>query len=86
MAISNNPPLNAGFDWRWSGMTYLAVDFSAPGAYHGAHCLRVDFTVNRNNEYEPVYQIVPVLPNQTYGSRLTSARKTSLLTLVLACA
>ncbi|MGA7925158.1 MAG: hypothetical protein WCA20_04070, partial [Candidatus Sulfotelmatobacter sp.] len=59
-------PLNAGFDWRWSGMTYLSVDFSAPGAYHGAHCLRVDFTVKRNNDYEPVYQIVPVLPNDTY--------------------
>jgi hypothetical protein len=23
-------------------------------------CLRVDFTVNRNDEYEAVYQIVPV--------------------------
>jgi hypothetical protein len=60
-------PLNAGLDWRWSDqLTYLALDFSAPGAYHGAHCLRLDFTVNRNDEYEPVYQIVPVLPNHAY--------------------
>jgi len=59
-------PLNAGFDWRTSPRTYLAVDFSAPGAYHGAHCLRVDFTVSRNDEYEPAYQIVPVLPHHTY--------------------
>ncbi len=46
-------PLKAGFDWRASPQTFLAVDFSAPGAYHGAHCLRVDFTVSRNDEYEP---------------------------------
>jgi hypothetical protein len=59
-------PLNAGFDWRWSRRTYLAVDFSAPGGYHDAHCLRIDFTVSRNEEYEPVYQIVPVLPNHAY--------------------
>ncbi len=59
-------PLNAGFDWRTSPRTYLAVDFSAPGAYHGAHCLRVDITVSRNDEYEPAYQIVPVLPHHAY--------------------
>jgi hypothetical protein len=59
-------PLNAGFDWRAGPRTYLAVDFSAPGAYHGAHCLRVDFTVSRNDEYEPAYQIVPVLPHHAY--------------------
>jgi tetratricopeptide (TPR) repeat protein len=59
-------PLNAGFDWRAVLTTYLVVDFSAPGAYHGAHCLRVDFTVSRNDEYEPVYQIVPVLPHHAY--------------------
>jgi hypothetical protein len=60
-------PLNAGLDWRWSDqMADLAVDFAAYGAYHGAHCLRVDFTVPRNQDYEPVYQFVPVLPNRTY--------------------
>jgi tetratricopeptide (TPR) repeat protein len=59
-------PMNAGFDWRASPQTFLAVDFSAPGAYHGAHCLRVDFTVSRNDEYEPAYQIVPVLPHHAY--------------------
>jgi tetratricopeptide (TPR) repeat protein len=59
-------PLNAGFDWRTGPTTYLALDFSAPGAYHGAHCLRVHFTVSRNDEYEPVYQIVPVLPRHAY--------------------
>ena len=60
------PPLNSGFDWRTGNTTYLAVDFSAPLAYHGKHSLRIDFTVSRNDQYEPVYQIVPVLPRQTY--------------------
>ncbi len=60
------PPLGAGFDWQAGPGTYLVVDFSAPGAYHGAHCLRVDFTVSRNDEYEPAYQIVPVLPHHAY--------------------
>jgi hypothetical protein len=59
-------PLNGGFDWRGGSAAFVAVDFSAPGAYHGARCLRVDFTVDANNEYEPVYQIVPVLPHHTY--------------------
>jgi hypothetical protein len=60
------PPLKSGFDWRTGNTTYLAVDFSAPQAYHGSHCLRIDFTVSRNDDYEPVYQIVPVLPGQAY--------------------
>jgi hypothetical protein len=60
------PPLNSGFDWRTGNTTYLAVDFSAPLAYHGKHSLRIDFTVSRNDQYEPVFQIVPVLPRQTY--------------------
>ncbi len=60
-------PLNKGFDWRWRDpLTYLAVDFTAPAAYRGDHSLRIDFAVSRNQEYEPVYQIVPVLPNHTY--------------------
>lgn len=60
-------PLNAGFDWRSNNVAYIRVNFSAFGAFHGTHCVRVDFTGPRNNEYEPVYQIVPVLPNHTYA-------------------
>jgi tetratricopeptide (TPR) repeat protein len=60
-------PLNAGFDWRQSGQnTGLDIDFAGPDAYRGAHCLRIDFTVNRNQEYEPVFQLVRVLPNRSY--------------------
>src|SRR5437660_6950747 len=60
-------PLNAGFDWRTGSTNYLALDFAARGAHHGAHSLRVDFTVGSNNEYEPVYQIVPVHSSRTYS-------------------
>jgi tetratricopeptide (TPR) repeat protein len=60
-------PLNAGFDWRWPDvLTFLAVNFESPDGYHGRQCLRVDFTVNRNEEFEPAYQIVPVLPGHNY--------------------
>ena len=60
-------PINAGFDWRWPDPNaYLAIDFAAPGAYHGMHCLRIDFTVSRNEEYEPVAEFVRVFPNRSY--------------------
>lgn len=60
-------PLDAGLDWRFKKELYLAADFSDPSAFHGRRCLRLDFTVNRNEEYEPVYQIVPVDSNQSYS-------------------
>jgi hypothetical protein len=80
------PPLNAGLDWRQSEqLAYLALDVAASGAYQGAHCLRLDFTVSRNLEYEPVYQMVPVLANHNYrleayvrSERLTSDTGPSL--------
>jgi hypothetical protein len=59
-------PLNAGFDWRYRNAPGVGVDFSDPSALQGRRCLRVDFTVSSNQEYEPVYQLVPVSPNQEY--------------------
>jgi len=59
-------PLNAGFDWHFEQLTYLTLSFGDPGAYEGRRCLRLDFTVRRNSEYEPVYEIVPVTPDQMY--------------------
>lgn len=61
-----NSPVNAGFDWRSTVMPYLSVDFSDPGAYHGIRCLRLDFTVSRNEDYVGTYQFVPVDPNHEY--------------------
>ena len=60
------PPLDAGFDWRSPASSYVSVDFADASPYEGAHCLRVDFPVGQNDEFEPVYQIVPVVPNQAY--------------------
>ncbi len=62
-------PLNSGFDWRYQMQEYLALDFADKDCYQGKRCLRVDFTVPNNADYEPVYQIVPVQPNQQYELR-----------------
>lgn len=59
-------PLNTGFDWRSRDVPYLAIDFSDPAAHTGKACLRIDFTVSRNEEYQPLYQIVSVAANQAY--------------------
>jgi hypothetical protein len=60
-------PLNAGFDWRTPEVPYLSLAFPDSGAYQGSRCLRLDYTVGRNDESEAVYQIVPVVPNQGYS-------------------
>jgi len=60
------PPLEAGFDWRSQPSPYASVDFADSPPYEGTRCLRVDFPVSQNDEFEPVYQVIPVTPNQTY--------------------
>lgn len=60
-------PLNAGFDWQFGKLPYINTDFADPSAAAGAHCLRVDFTVARNDEVEPVFQLVPVRPSSPYS-------------------
>jgi hypothetical protein len=59
-------PLGSGFDWRSWEELYPSVEFSDSTAHQGAHCLRIDFTVKRNDSYEPVFQSVPVSPGQHY--------------------
>jgi hypothetical protein len=59
-------PLDVGFDWRNQPSPYIALDFSDPSAHSGKHCLRIDFTVSRNEEYLPLYQLVPVASKQAY--------------------
>lgn len=63
-------PLDAGLDWRHGVDPYIALDFSDEAAHTGRRCLRIDFTVSRNEEYMPLYQLVPVVSNQAY--RLTA--------------
>ena len=59
-------PLNAGFDWHSGEASFLSFDFADPGAHQGNRCLRLNFTVKRNETYQPVYQLVPVVPGQAY--------------------
>jgi hypothetical protein len=61
------PPVGAGFDWRSQPSTYVSVDFGDASPYSGEHCLRIDFPVGQNDDFEPVFEIVPVTPNQTYS-------------------
>jgi tetratricopeptide (TPR) repeat protein len=60
-------PLNAGFDWQFPKLPYIRTDFADPSAAAGAHCLRLDFTVARNDEVEPVFQFVPIRPSSSYA-------------------
>ena len=59
-------PLNAGFDWHFAELPFLSFDFADRNAYRGSRCLRLDFTVKRNELYQPVYQFIPVVPGQQY--------------------
>ncbi len=60
-------PLEAGFDWRQQPSTFVSVDFADPSPRAGQQCLRLDFPVGENDEFEPVYQVVPVVPHQSYS-------------------
>ena len=59
-------PLNSGFDWRTAPEEYISLDFSDRDCPNSKRCLRVDFPVANNAEYEPIYEIVPVEPNRHY--------------------
>jgi len=61
------PPLEAGFDWREQPSPFASVDFADASPSAGQQCLRVDFPVGENDEFEPVFQIVPVVPHQSYS-------------------
>lgn len=71
-------PLDLGLDWRVRATPPVLVDFLEAKAYHGARCLRLDFTLSSNDEMMPVYQFVPVSPNQSY--RLTAYVRSDSLT------
>jgi hypothetical protein len=59
-------PLNGGFDWMYREQPYLGVDVQSSGAPDGGRCLRLDFRVSHNADYEPVQEFIPVGPRQTY--------------------
>jgi tetratricopeptide (TPR) repeat protein len=61
------PPLGAGFDWNSQPSPYVSVDFADSSSFAGRRCLRLDFPVGQNDEFEPVYQTIPVVPHQAYA-------------------
>jgi len=71
-------PLNAGFGWRYRQQPYLSFTFGDTGPYEGTGSLRLDFTVSEDGEYEPVFQLDPATPNQTY--RLTASVRSQDIT------
>ena len=85
-------PLNGGFDWTFREEPFLEVDAQSPAAPEGGRCLRLDFTVSHNEDYEPVSQFVPVAPEQSYtltayvrSESLTSDSGPRLRVLEAAC-
>jgi hypothetical protein len=62
-------PLGAGLDWHFWQQPYLNLDFADRTVHSGARAFRADFTVPQNSEYELAYQLVPVVPGQTYELR-----------------
>ena len=71
-------PVSAGFDWRSQPSSYFSIDFADASPYSGEHCLRIDFPVGQNDDFEPVFQLVPVVPNQSYW--LTAYARSSDIT------
>jgi hypothetical protein len=59
-------PLNLGFDWRLQPSSDLFIIREGEDVHDGKHALRVDFTVPANHDSEPVYQLVPIEPDQRY--------------------
>jgi Flp pilus assembly protein TadD len=59
-------PLNWGFDWRYQPPPLVALGLSKAAVHGGTRCLRLEFTVPANEEFEPIYQVVPADPNESY--------------------
>lgn len=85
-------PIDTGFDWRVNTSPDLVFDFSDPSAYKGSKCLRIDFSVGRNADYDLVSQIVTVKPNTSYAlsayvrsENLTSDRGPRLRVAEMGC-
>lgn len=71
-------PLGLGFDWRIQASPGVFVRRQTGEVYRGKYSMRVDFAVPANDDLEPVYQLVPVVPSQTY--RLTAYERSDSIT------
>ncbi len=61
------PPIGTGFDSSLEYSPDVFADFADSKPFLGTHCPRVDFPVSQNGEFEPVYEVIAVVPNQTYS-------------------
>jgi len=59
-------PLNGGFDWRTTPLPYVVTDLQSAGPLRGTKSARVDFTVKHNEEYDILFQFVPIQPRRAY--------------------
>ena len=80
------PPLKTGFDWRAGPGTYLAVDFSAPGAFHGVIAFVWTLRSAATMSMSPPIKSCRCFPFMRIRWRLTSAQKASPRTPAPACA
>ena len=71
-------PLNTGFDWSVTNSSDLEIDLADPAGRGGGKCLRIEFLVGRNADYDLVDQMVRVLPSTRY--RLSASVRSSSLT------
>jgi hypothetical protein len=62
----DGPRLNTGFDWRTNDSPALIFDLSDASAYQGRKCLRIDFAVGQNADYDLVDQVVRIKANTQY--------------------
>lgn len=58
-------PLNAGFDWRLNPEPFVSIALSKE-SHAGSHAVRIELSGDRNQEYEPLFEIVPVRPGRSY--------------------
>jgi tetratricopeptide (TPR) repeat protein len=85
-------PLNTGFDWRLGDSPDLEFDPADPAGHRGGKCLRVDFLLGRNVEYNLAEQVVPIKPNTRYqlsaflrSSNITSQSGPRLAAVEMGC-
>jgi hypothetical protein len=59
-------PLNFGFAWHTSDSPDLILDFSEPSVHAGGKCLRIEFALGRDGNYDLLSQVVLIQPNTQY--------------------
>jgi len=72
------PPLNTGFAWHMNESPELQFDSSETCVHEGSKCLRINFAVGRNADYDLLEQVVVVKPKTRY--QLVAAVRSDNLT------